>query len=150
MESWARGRMVDIVWHELGLDPAEVRRNNMMRGEPDDRLITGLSLNGISSRESLDRALELIDYEAFRKEQAAARDEGRYLGVGFATFIEAAPGPPEMRLGGGMFGGEQAKVRLEPDGHVVVGTAQAPHGQGHETTLAQIAAAEMGAPFEHV
>lgn len=150
METWTRERMLDIVAQELGMDPAELRRKNMMLGEPDDRLITGLSLNGVSSRESLDRALELIDYEGFRKEQAAAREQGRYLGVGFATFIEAAPGPPEMRMGGGMFGGEQARVRLESDGHLTVITAQAPHGQGHETTLAQVAADEMGVPMEHV
>jgi aerobic carbon-monoxide dehydrogenase large subunit len=94
--------------------------------------------------------LEYIDYTGFRKEQEAARAQGRYLGIGFATFIEAAPGPPEMRPGGGMFGGERAKVALQPDGHLVVTTAQAPHGQGHETTLAQVAADEMGVPFEHV
>jgi carbon-monoxide dehydrogenase large subunit len=150
IETWVRERLLDIVAHELGIDPADVRRNNMMLGEPEDRLITGLSVAGISSRQTLDRALELVDYEAFRKEQAAARAEGRHLGIGFATFIEAAPGPPEMRIGGGMFGGEQAIVRLEPDGHLVVITAQAPHGQGHETTLAQIAADEMGVPFDHI
>jgi aerobic carbon-monoxide dehydrogenase large subunit len=85
-----------------------------------------------------------------RAEQAEARSHGRYLGIGFATFIEAAPGPVEMRVGGGAFGGEKAKVRLEADGRVVVTTQQAPHGQGHETTLAQIAADEMGVPFDHV
>jgi aerobic carbon-monoxide dehydrogenase large subunit len=150
METWVRERLLDTVAHELGLDPAEVRRKNMMRGEPDDRLITGLSVAGISSRETLDRVLELADYDNFRTQQAEARAAGRYLGIGFATFIEAAPGPPEMRLGGGMFGGERAKVRLEPDGHLLVYTAQAPHGQGHETTLAQVAADEMGVPFDHV
>jgi aerobic carbon-monoxide dehydrogenase large subunit len=150
METWARERLLDIVAHELNLDPAEVRRRNMMAGEKDERLITGLSVHGISSRESLERALELIGYEAFRAEQSSARAEGRYLGIGFATFIEAAPGPPEMRLNGGLFGGEQAKVKLESDGHLVVITAQSPHGQGHETTLAQLAADEMGVPFDHV
>ncbi len=150
METWARERLLDIVAHELDLDPAEVRRRNMMAGEEDERLITGLSVHGISSRQSLDRALELIDYEAFRAEQTAARAEGRCLGIGFATFIEAAPGPPEMRLNGGMFAGDQAKVKLESDGHLLVITAQSPHGQGHETTLAQLAADEMGVPFDHV
>jgi carbon-monoxide dehydrogenase large subunit len=138
------------VAHELGLDPAEVRRINLLEGAPEDRLITGPSVHGISTRQSLDRALELAGYDSFRKEQEAARADGRYLGIGFASFIEAAPGPPEMRIGGGMFGGEMAKVRLESDGHIVVTTAQAPHGQSHETTLAQIAADEMGVPFEHV
>jgi carbon-monoxide dehydrogenase large subunit len=150
METWARERLVDIVAHELGLDPAEVRRRNLLAGEEDDRLITGPSVHGISSRQSLERALELIDYDAFRREQLAAREQGRYLGIGFATFIENAPGPPEMRVNGGMFGGEQAKVKLEGDGHLLVITAQSPHGQGHETTLAQIAADEMGVPFDHV
>jgi carbon-monoxide dehydrogenase large subunit len=150
METWVRERVLDEVAHELGMDPAELRHRNMMAGKAEDRLITGLSVAGISSRESLDRALERIGYDDFRREQAAARQAGRYLGIGFATFIEAAPGPPEMRVGGGMFGGEQAIVRLESDGHLLVITAQAPHGQGHETTLAQVAAEEMGVPFEHV
>jgi aerobic carbon-monoxide dehydrogenase large subunit len=150
VETWVRERLLDMVAHELGIDPAEVRRRNMVSGDPDDRLITGLSLAGVSSRQSLDRALELVDYEAFRKEQAAARGQERYLGIGFATFIEAAPGPPEMRIGGGFYARERAKVALQPDGHLVVTTSQTPHGQGHETTLAQVAAEDMGVPLEHV
>jgi carbon-monoxide dehydrogenase large subunit len=150
METWVRERVLDDVARELGMDPAELRRRNLMAGAPEDRLITGLSVAGISTRESLDRALEMIGYDAFRRGQAAARAEGRQLGIGFASFIEAAPGPPEMRLGGGLFGGEQARVKLESDGHLLVITAQAPHGQSHETTLAQVAAEEMGIPFEHV
>jgi carbon-monoxide dehydrogenase large subunit len=150
METWVRERVLDDVARELGMDPAELRRRNLMEGAADERLITGLSVAGISSRESLDRALSMIGYDAFKREQSTARADGRHLGIGFATFIEAAPGPPEMRMGGGMFGGEQAKVQLESDGHLLVITAQAPHGQSHETTLAQIAAEEMGIPFEHV
>jgi carbon-monoxide dehydrogenase large subunit len=150
METWARERLLDIVAHEIGMDPADVRRKNLLPGDPDDRLLTGLSLAGVSSRQSLDRALELVDYEVFRKRQAEARAEGRYLGIGFATFIESAPGPPEIRQLGGFFASERAKVSLQPNGHVVVTTAQAPHGQGHETTLAQLAADEMGVPLEHV
>jgi carbon-monoxide dehydrogenase large subunit len=150
METWVRERLLDIVAHELTLDPAEVRRKNLVAGEPDDRLITGLSLAGVSSRQSLDRALELIDYEGFRTQQAEARAEGRCLGIGFATFIEAAPGPPEMRVGGGAFARERARAALQPDGHLLVTTSQTPHGQGHETTLAQVAAEEMGVPIEQV
>ncbi len=150
METWTRERLIDIVAHELGLDPAEVRRRNFLEGAEEDRLITGLSVSGITSRYTLDRALELIDYVQVRKDQQVARDAGRCVGVGFATFIEAAPGPPEMRIGGGMFGGEQAKVRLEADGQVTVITAQSPHGQGHETTLAQVVADEMGVAMDQV
>jgi carbon-monoxide dehydrogenase large subunit len=150
METWVRERLVDVIAHELGLDPAQIRRLNMVDGNKDDRLVTGLSLAEVSSRQSLERALELADYGRMRAEQVEARAHGRYLGIGFATFIEAAPGPIEMRAGGGLFGGEKARVRLESDGHVVVVTSQAPHGQSHETTLAQIAADEMGVPFDHV
>jgi carbon-monoxide dehydrogenase large subunit len=150
IETWARERLLDIVATELGLDPAIVRRRNLVDGAAGDRLITGLGLEGITSRESLDRALETIGYDDFGREQQAARADDRYLGIGFATFIEAAPGPPEMRHGGGYLGGDQARVKLEPDGHLVVTTTQTPHGQGHETTLAQVAAEEMGIPFEHV
>jgi carbon-monoxide dehydrogenase large subunit len=148
VETWVRERLLDTVAHELGLDPADVRRVNLQPGGPDDRLVTGPSLAGISSLESLDRALELVDYPAFRREQVAARERGRHLGIGFAIFLEPAPGPPEMRSR--LVSGEQARVRLEADGHVTVVTAQAPHGQSHETTLAQIAADELGVPLDHV
>jgi aerobic carbon-monoxide dehydrogenase large subunit len=150
METFVRERMLDVIAHEMDIDPAELRRRNLVNGDPDERIVTGLGVTGVSSRQSLDRALELIDYEGFRKEQVAARQDGRYLGIGFATFIEAAPGPPEMRIGGGLFGGDTAKVKLESDGHLTVYTAQGPHGQSHETTLAQIAADEFGVPFDHV
>jgi carbon-monoxide dehydrogenase large subunit len=151
IETWVRERLLNIVAQEIGMDPAEVRRKNLVSGDSDDRTITGLSLAGVSSRQSLDRALELVDYHSFRKAQAAGRAEGRYLGIGFATFVEGAPGPPELRVGGpGVLGSERAKVSLQPDGHLVVITAQAPHGQSHETTLAQVAADEMGVPIEHV
>jgi carbon-monoxide dehydrogenase large subunit len=150
METWVRERMLDIVADELSMAPAEIRRKNMVAGDREDRLITGFSLAGVSSRTSLDRALELIDYDAFRTEQVAARAEGRYLGVGFATFIEASPGPTELRRGAGPFSSERAKVSLQPDGHLVVITSQAPQGQSHETTLAQVAADEMGVPLEDV
>jgi carbon-monoxide dehydrogenase large subunit len=150
VETWVRERLLDEVARDLGMDPAQLRRRNMVAGEPADRLISGASLAGVSSRESLERALELIGYDGFRAEQAAARAKGRYLGIGFATFIEAAPGPPDMRAVTGPFLAEAANVKLESDGHLLVVTSQVPHGQGHETTLAQVAADEMGIPFDHV
>jgi carbon-monoxide dehydrogenase large subunit len=150
METWVRERVLDLVAQELDLDPAEVRRRNMVSGAPGERTITGLSLAGVSSRRSLERALEVAGYEDLRREQDAARAAGRATGIGFATYIEPAPGPPEMWAGGGPMGREPARVRLEPDGRLVVVTAQAPHGQGHETTLAQVAADEMGVAFDQV
>ena len=136
--------------HRAGPGPGRGAPAQPLEGAPDDRLITGPTLAGITTRECLDKALERIDYAGFRKEQEAARAEGRYLGIGMAAFIENAPGPKEMRPGGGFTGGEAARVRLEMDGRLTVFTAQSPHGQGHETTLAQLAADEMGVPFEQV
>ena len=89
--------------------------------------------------------LELADYPRLRREQAAAREEGRCVGIGFATFLEAAPGPVN-RAGGD----ERSVARIEPDGTLSIFTSQAPHGQGHETTLAQIASDEMGIALRDV
>ena len=149
-ETWVRERILDEVAREIGMDPAELRRRNVVAGDPDDKLISGLTLAGCSSDEQLERVLELIGYDEFRREQEAARAQGRYLGIGLATFIEPAPGPADSRAMTGAFKAEAANVRLESDGHLVVTTAQAPHGQSHETTLAQLAADEMGVPFDHV
>jgi carbon-monoxide dehydrogenase large subunit len=148
VETWARERLIDVVAHELGLDPADVRRLNMSDGDPDDRLITGLSIAKVTARESLDRALRRLDYAQAREEQATARAEGRCVGIGFANYIHLSPGPSETR--GQPFDNERAKVRLEADGRLVVITAQSPHGQSQETTLAQVAADEMGMPLHDV
>jgi len=147
-ETFCRERMVDIVAHELGLEPLEVRRRNIaFQGDKPADMITGRSLIGSTARESLEKAAEVIDVEAFRARQAKAREEGKYLGLGMATFIEAAPGP---RGEGGGLGNEQMRMRLDEDGTLLVFTAQMPHGQSHETTLAQVAAEEFGVPFESV
>jgi carbon-monoxide dehydrogenase large subunit len=150
VETWARERALDEVAREIGMDPAELRYRNVIDGGPDDRSITGRTLAGISTRPSIIRALELVDYETIRGQQRAGAPRRSRLGVGFATFLEAAPGPPEFRAGGGPFGGEQAKAKLEADGRLTVTTAQTPGGQGLETTLAQVAADEFGLELEHV
>jgi len=148
VETWVRERLLDLVAAELAIDPAELRRRNLVAGAPEDRMISGPSLAAVSSRQSLDRALDLVGYDAVRAEQADARAAGlaagTALGIGFATFIEAAPGPVEGRRGGGPFFSERARASLSPDGRLVVATPQMPHGQGHETTLAQVAADELG------
>jgi carbon-monoxide dehydrogenase large subunit len=150
VETWVRERMLDEIARELGIDPAELRRRNVVAGAPDDRLISGPSLAGASCNRQIERVLELIGYDDFRREQAAARAAGRCVGIGMATFIEAAPGPPDTLAVAGPFKAESAHVKLESDGRLVVVTAQAPHGQSHQTTLAQVAADEMGIPFDHV
>jgi carbon-monoxide dehydrogenase large subunit len=150
IETWVRERMLDVIARELGVDPAEVRRRNMVCGAPGDRLVTGPRLDGVSSRLSFDIALDAIGYEARRAEQVLARAEGRLVGIGFGTYIDMAPGPPEAWHKGEMFESEPARARLEPDGHLSVFTPQSSSGQGHETTLAQVAADELGVPFDHV
>lgn len=150
-ETWVRERVIDLVAKELGMEPLEVRlRNVVTRGEPPLEMVTGRSLAGVTSRESLERVAAMIDISTFRRRQAEARSEGRYLGVGIATYIEAAPGPRTPEGGGGIMGPEQMRLRLEEDGTVTVYTSQMPHGQSHQTTLAQIAADEFGVPFEQV
>ena len=100
------------------------------------------------------RALELADVDGFRRAQDAARAEGRLLGFGCATFVEPSPGPPDytQALGAGAAprSAQRATARLEPDGSLTVFTSQSPHGQGHHTTLAQLAADELGVPLAAV
>jgi len=147
-ETFCRERMVDLVAKELGLEPLEVRRRNIaFQGDNPGKMITGRSLSSATARESIEKVAEVVDVEAFRKRQEEARAEGRYLGLGMATYIEAAPGP---RGAGGGLGNEAMRMRLGDDGIVQVFTAQMPHGQGHETTLAQIAAEEFGVPMDMV
>ncbi|MCL2394802.1 MAG: xanthine dehydrogenase family protein molybdopterin-binding subunit [Acidimicrobiaceae bacterium] len=149
-ETWVRERTIDLIAKELGLEPLAVRlRNVVTRGEPPLAMVTGRSLAGVTARESLERVSAMVDFGAFRERQAEARAQGRYLGLGLATYIEAAPGPRQPQ-GGGIGGPEQIRMRLEDDGTVSVFTAQMPHGQSHQTTFAQVAADEFGVPFEQV
>ena len=113
-------------------------------------MITGPLLVGVSSRLSLEKALDLAGYQQLREKQELARKEGRLFGIGFATFIEAAPGPENYRQAIKPVASEVARVKLEADGHLVVYAAQAPQGQSHQTTLAQVAADAFGVPFDHV
>jgi aerobic carbon-monoxide dehydrogenase large subunit len=149
-ETFVRERVLDLIAKDLSLDPVEIRmRNFARRTDPPAMMITGRPLVGVTSKESLERVAQLVDFPAFRRRQAEARAQGRYLGIGVATFIEAAPGPREPG-GSGPTGLESMRLRLEEDGIVALFTGQMPHGQSHQTTLAQIAADEFGVPFEQV
>jgi carbon-monoxide dehydrogenase large subunit len=149
-ETFVRERVLDLIAKDLGLDPVEIRlRNVAPRTDPPVMMITGRPLAGVTSKESLERVAQLVDLPAFRRRQASAREQGRYLGIGVATFIEAAPGPRSPEASGPM-GLESMRLRLEEDGILALFTGQMPHGQSHQTTLAQIAADEFGVPFEQV
>jgi carbon-monoxide dehydrogenase large subunit len=149
-ETWTRERMLNIVARELGMTQTEIRRKNMFGDEHfPAAMITGPSLDvTMSTRKTLDRAIELADLEGFAAAKAAAADEGRLLGIGFASYHEAAPGPPDfwdsVNPGTDMLMAETARVTIEPDGVITVRTSQMPHGQSHETTYAQVLADQLG------
>ena len=149
-ETFVRERVFDLLAKDLGLDPLEIRlRNVAPRTSPPAVMITGRPLVGVTTRESLERVAAMVEIPAFRRRQAAERARGRYLGIGLATFIEAAPGPRMPGVPSAM-GLESMRLRLAEDGVLTLITGQTPHGQSHQTTLAQIAADEFGVPFEQV
>ncbi|MDR7519710.1 MAG: xanthine dehydrogenase family protein molybdopterin-binding subunit [Armatimonadota bacterium] len=152
-------RAMDLVAHKTGLDPAEVRRRNFIPPEafPYDPvgILAGLKYDSGDYDKTLRRALQMAGYEAFRREQAQARQQGRYLGLGLSTYVEicgVAPsawiGLPGQGWGAGLW--ESANVRVHLTGKVVVTTGSQSHGQGHETTLAQLVADELGVPVDDV
>ena len=154
---WATGdflreRALDLVAHELGLDPLTVRqRNYVVRDEPPLAMLTGRPFTAVTTQEAVAQAARLVDWEAFRHRQARARQEGRYLGIGMAAYLEAAPGPRVPGAAGtDPMGAETTHLALDEGGKLVIVTRQQPHGQGHETTLAQVAADEFGVRFEDV
>jgi carbon-monoxide dehydrogenase large subunit len=150
-ETWVRERMLDEIAATLGIDRVEIRRRNLIDEDQPTKMITGPTVSGITARQTLDRAVELMDLEGFAAQQAAARTEGKLLGLGFATFIEIAPGPPDFAQSAGFdLRGELAWARLEPTGDLTIASAQSPHGQGHETTIAQVAADELGVSLDRV
>ncbi len=156
---WATGdflreRLLDVIARELGLDPLEVRRRNYVeRDVPPLAMLTGQPFVGVTTREQVEQAATITDWDGFRRRQRAALDEGRYLGIGMAAYLEAAPGPRipgQEDMASMIMGQEVAKVSLGDDGGIVIVTRQQPHGQSHETTLAQVASDELSVRFEDV
>jgi carbon-monoxide dehydrogenase large subunit len=151
-------RAMDLVARELELDPVEIRRKNFIPSDAfpyDPGILNGLSYDTGDYEKPLARALEMADYDAFRREQEAARGEGRYLGVGFSTYVELCGVAPSNWIGTGGEGWgaglwESANVRVHLTGKVVVTVGTQSHGQGHETTVAQVVASELGVPLEDV
>ncbi len=150
-------RMVDRFAAEIGIDPAEVRRKNFIQpGDfPYDNGMGLLPYDSGNYEPALDRALAMVGYADFRKQQAAARQQGKYLGLGISSYVEicgVAPsawiGLPGQGWGAGLW--ESANIRVHLTGQVVVTTGSLPHGQGVETTFAQIVADELGVPYESV
>jgi aerobic carbon-monoxide dehydrogenase large subunit len=136
-------RALDLVAVELGMDPVEVRRKNFPQpNEFPFKTATGLFYDSGNYQGALDKALKMADYKKLREEQKTARKDGRIMGIGVSTYVEiCALGPSSAMPAGGW---ESATVRVEPTGKVTVLTGASPHGQGEETSFAQIAADELG------
>ena len=136
-------RVMDMVATELKIDPVEIRRKNFP--QPKDfpyATPTGVIYDSANYGKSLDLALKKADYKKLRQEQARARKQGRCLGIGLSTYVEiCAMGPSSAMPAGGW---ESATVRIEPSAKVTVLTGASPHGQGQETSFAQLAADVLG------
>jgi carbon-monoxide dehydrogenase large subunit len=134
-------RLVDLVAHDLKLDPIEVRRKNFI--PPDAfpyKTATDLTYDSGEYDKPLKKAMDLAGYDTVRAEQEKLRAQGRYLGIGVSTFTEICGFGPY----------DSANVRVEPTGKVTVSTGISPHGQGQETTFAQIVADEFGISMDDV
>jgi carbon-monoxide dehydrogenase large subunit len=134
-------RIVDVLAAELEMDPIELRRKNFIPKDAFPYQTAAWHLYDSGDYEKpLSKLLEIVDYPALRQQQAEMRKAGRYLGLGVATFTEVcAVGPYES-----------AMVRVEPTGQVTIATGASPHGQGTETTFAQIVADTLGVSMDDV
>lgn len=147
-------RTLDVAAHQLGIDPAELRRRNLVA--PDAfpfQTAVALQYDSGNYEPALDKALAMVDYQGLRAEQAAARAKGKYLGIGLSSYIEACGLAPSHIVGAlgaqaGLY--ESGVVRIHPTGKVTVFTGSHSHGQGHETTFAQVVASELGCSMDDV
>ncbi|WP_028963231.1 xanthine dehydrogenase family protein molybdopterin-binding subunit [Sulfobacillus thermosulfidooxidans] len=147
-------RMVDLYALAIQRDPLDVRKQNLI--QPDEFPFTnpfGLEYDSGNYQATLDKALQIFNYEEFRRDQENLRKQGKYIGVGFSTYVEMCGlGPSEVAGAVGFQGGlwESATVRVHPTGKVSVFTGASPHGQGEETTFAQIVAEELGIAIDDI
>jgi carbon-monoxide dehydrogenase large subunit len=142
-------RAVDMLARELKMDPAEVRRKNFI---PKDAFPYQTPMGAVYDsgdyEKALDAALKLADWEGLKRTRDEARQQGRLVGLGLAMYVEVCGLGPSSSLPTG--GWEHASVTIERDGRITATTGASPHGQGNETTFAQMLADQFGVPFEHV
>ena len=142
-------RAMDMLAREIGMDPAEVRRRNFI--QPDQfpyKTQMGALYDSGDYEKALDRALEKAGWERLKAERDAARADGRLVGLGLAMYVEVCGIGPSGGLPNG--GWEHSQVTVERDGRISATTGASPHGQGNETTFAQMLADQFGVPLEHV
>jgi carbon-monoxide dehydrogenase large subunit len=138
-------RAMDLFAAEIGLDPADVRRKNLIPADAFPYTTPVGTVYDIGDYEtSLDLVLEAADYAALRHEQARRREDGSslLLGIGVSVYVEVTAGPSA--------GGEYGRVEINTDGSATVFTGSSSHGQGHDTAFAMIASDELGIPIEAI
>ncbi len=152
--NFALERLVNILAARMRVDPIDVRRRNLLSAEDFPyRTVTGLERDSGNYREALELAVQRLGYAEFRARQAEWRAQGRYVGVGVACFAEECAVGTVKRQPRKLYsiaGYDGARVRVDPHGRAIVFSSAAGSGQGHETTLAQLAADELGIPLEDI
>jgi carbon-monoxide dehydrogenase large subunit len=142
-------RGMDLLARELKMDPAEVRRKNFI---PKDKFPFQTQMGAVYDsgdyEKALDLALKNANWPALKKERDAAKAQGRLVGLGLAMYVEVCGIGPSASLPTG--GWEHSQVTIERDGRISATTGASPHGQGNETTFAQMLADQFGVPLEHV
>lgn len=147
--TYAVERAMDVVAHELGMDPAEIRRKNFIQPNQFPYKSAAGSVYDTGDYEpALDKALKIAGYQALRAEQAQKRAEGKLMGIGISSYIEICGFGPKGSAPVGLY--ESARIRVEQGGTVMVYTGSSPHGQGEETSFAQIVADEFSIPIESI
>ena len=142
-------RAMDMLARELEMDPAQLRRKNFIRPEQFPYATqTGVEYDSGDYDKALDRALEMAGWEQLKAARDAARAEGRLVGLGLSMYVEVCGVGPSASLP--MGGWEHSQVTVERDGRISATTGASPHGQGNETTFAQMLADQFGLPLEHV
>ena len=145
-------RLMETAARETGTDPAELRRRNFVGEFPYATQVI-MTYDAGDYHASLDEACKLIDYAGFTARKAESKKNGKLRGIGFSNYIEAcgiAPSAAVGSLGAGVGLWESAEVRVNPTGTVEVLTGSHSHGQGHETTFAQLVSEKLGIPIEQV
>ena len=147
LESFAREALLDVAARQIGIDPIDIRRRNLITlADQPCTTPLGIPLDDITPAECLDKLLALFDVAAFRKEQAEARAKGRYLGLGVAAYIEPTASAGSMAP----MTGEVAQIRIEPTGKVTAMMSTHSQGHGTQTTMAQVIADQLGVRYEDV
>jgi aerobic carbon-monoxide dehydrogenase large subunit len=146
IESLARETLLDEAARQMGIDPIELRRRNLVTAADQPYTTNvGMVLQDVTPADCLEKLLTKIDVPAFRAEQAAARAEGRYLGLGVCTYIE-----PTATGSFAPHATDLAQIRIEPTGKVNAVLTTHSQGQGTQTTMAQVIADRLGVPYDDV